>query len=232
LPPEFIQLAYQIVTQGRQELALAPDAYSGFLMSMLRLLAFMPEDAPASVADVSAGPRAPTPAPRQPAQSAQSAAPVPAAPATALASRDAPPVAGATPRDAGRVTPDDWHALVADLNLGGMARELAQHCDLVERTAGLCRLRLAPAHKHLLLKPAQEKLQQALCERLGETLRLVIELAEVARATPAEVAGEARRARQAQAVAAIEGDPFVQAAIDTFAATLVESSIQPIDPQE
>jgi DNA polymerase-3 subunit gamma/tau len=39
---ETIQLFYQIVVHGRNELGLAPDEYAGFSMTLLRLLAFLP----------------------------------------------------------------------------------------------------------------------------------------------------------------------------------------------
>lgn len=39
---EQIQLFYQIVVHGRNELSLAPDEYAGFSMTLLRLLAFRP----------------------------------------------------------------------------------------------------------------------------------------------------------------------------------------------
>ena len=38
-----IQLLYQIALHGRQDLGLAPDDYAGFTMTLLRMLAFMPE---------------------------------------------------------------------------------------------------------------------------------------------------------------------------------------------
>ena len=40
--PEDIQLFYQIVAHGRNELGLAPDEYAGFTMTLLRMLAFTP----------------------------------------------------------------------------------------------------------------------------------------------------------------------------------------------
>ena len=40
---EEIQLQYQIVLQGRQDLSYAPDPRTGFLMSMLRMLCFRPD---------------------------------------------------------------------------------------------------------------------------------------------------------------------------------------------
>ncbi len=41
---EEIQLYYQIVVHGRNELGLAPDEYAGFSMTLLRMLAFRPSD--------------------------------------------------------------------------------------------------------------------------------------------------------------------------------------------
>ncbi len=40
--PEEVQLFYQIVVHGRNELGLAPDEYAGFSMTLLRMLAFRP----------------------------------------------------------------------------------------------------------------------------------------------------------------------------------------------
>ncbi|MDQ7990545.1 MAG: DNA polymerase III subunit gamma/tau, partial [Candidatus Dactylopiibacterium sp.] len=78
--PEFLQLAYQIVIHGRDELPLAPDEYTGFTMALLRLHAFRPEGAGAAV------PRSATPspafasAPAVAASAAASAAPEPGLP--------------------------------------------------------------------------------------------------------------------------------------------------------
>jgi len=38
-----VQLYYQIAVQGREDLPLAPDEHAGFLMTLLRMLAFRPE---------------------------------------------------------------------------------------------------------------------------------------------------------------------------------------------
>jgi DNA polymerase-3 subunit gamma/tau len=43
LDPESVQLYYQIALQGREDLPLAPDEHAGFLMTVLRMLAFRPE---------------------------------------------------------------------------------------------------------------------------------------------------------------------------------------------
>jgi DNA polymerase-3 subunit gamma/tau len=44
IDPETAQLYYQITAQGRDDLQLAPDEHAGFTMTLLRMLAFRPED--------------------------------------------------------------------------------------------------------------------------------------------------------------------------------------------
>jgi DNA polymerase-3 subunit gamma/tau len=53
IDPESVQLYYQIALQGREDLPLAPDEHGGFVMTLLRMLAFRP---------VGAGPAIETPA--------------------------------------------------------------------------------------------------------------------------------------------------------------------------
>ena len=106
--PEEVQLNYQIVVHGRNELGLAPDEYAGFTMTLLRMLAF----APASSA--SAASEALRPASARPASAALQAA-RPAAASVAAAPMQAKTVAPATDAaissaPADRVEPDDVDA--------------------------------------------------------------------------------------------------------------------------
>jgi len=50
LDAESVQLYYQIALQGREDLPLAPDEHAGFVMTVLRMLAFKPEGAPRALA--------------------------------------------------------------------------------------------------------------------------------------------------------------------------------------
>src|SRR5205085_2597167 len=70
IDPESLQLYYQIALQGREDLPLAPDEHGGFVMTLLRMLAFRPEAAPE---------RAERPAPRSAAAPKPQGAPGPAA---------------------------------------------------------------------------------------------------------------------------------------------------------
>src|SRR6185369_1798774 len=49
LDAESVQLYYQIALQGRADLPLAPDEHAGFVMTVLRMLAFRPEGAGAAL---------------------------------------------------------------------------------------------------------------------------------------------------------------------------------------
>ncbi|HRP66501.1 MAG TPA: DNA polymerase III subunit gamma/tau [Thauera sp.] len=356
---EYLQLAYQIAIHGRDELPLAPDEYTGFTMTLLRLHAFRPEqpaalggagvapaaggraravgEAPAVPARAAAESRAaPSPGaaagpaagvtpgtvPRvgRPADSVPPAPPVPSAPparpappasaaaapapvATAAAAsepstvsgydvppwedlppeayadqevaparRAAPPPAAlepspvaqdaAAPKTAARSSvapnpvapasgkaepqPDpvasprgdaaallalgDWRGLIRSLELGGLVRELAQHCEWVDCSADGLKLRLSLAHRHLLdMNPgAIDRLQDQLAAALGRPLKVRIDVGDIAGETPAQRDAIERRARHAEAVAALEADPFVRELIERFDATLVESSVRPL----
>jgi len=218
--PEFVQLAYQIALIGRNELSNAPDEYAGFVMTLLRLHTFRPS----SVADVvsAATPRART---TPPAERIPVAPQIQAAPAPVPARQDPVPKAAPVPTSAQST---DWQQIVGSLQLSGLARTLAQHCELRQLDESEILLRLAPAHSHLQMKPGPDKLQQALGEYFGRSLKLRFELANNEIDTPAVVAGRERQERQDKAIAAIEQDTFVRDVIESFDASLVESSIKPI----
>jgi DNA polymerase-3 subunit gamma/tau len=218
--PEFVQLAYQIAIVGRNELSVAPDEYAGFVMTLLRLHAFRPRSLVDVVANVA--PRSQQtvakrlnsffvePAPKKDAGEQKNPAPV---------SMSRMPMAE------GKA---DWHGIVSSLQISGLSRTLAQHCELRSIGETELLLRLAPAHAHLQMKPAPDKLQQALADYFGRPLQLRFELADNESETPAVVAGRERQDRQDRATAAIEQDAFVRDVIETFDASVIESSIKPL----
>jgi DNA polymerase-3 subunit gamma/tau len=121
----------------------------------------------------------------------------------------------------------DWHEVVERLGLTGMARVLAQHCELVARDAARVELRIAQAHQHLLDGPFQQRLKAALEQHFGAPLRLAIQVVQDAGSSPAAIADRDRRQRQEQAIAGIESDPFVRELVEGFDARVIESSIKP-----
>jgi DNA polymerase-3 subunit gamma/tau len=220
---EDVQLYYQIVLHGRRDLSLAPDELAGFGMTLLRMLAFAPQAAGAM------------PAPQPQRKPAPAAAPAPApASAYAAAPAQAPVVEEAEPApvatDSAAVPSPfdgDWPALVGKLKLGGMAKMLAQHCELKSASAGRFDLRVPEEHKHLLEKAYQERLKAAISEHFGQPWRLDFALGAVTGVTPAVLESRDKQAKQAEAIASIEQDTFVRELVETFDAKVVESSIKP-----
>ncbi|MCB4359249.1 DNA polymerase III subunit gamma/tau [Quatrionicoccus australiensis] len=224
LSPEFVQLAYQIVNIGRNELSTAPDEYAGFVMTLLRLHTFRP----ASVADVVASVPARSRPPVMPVTRPVAAvAPAPVVkPVEASAPvMSASPISKPAPQSA---ADSDWHEIVSGLQLSGLARTLAQHCELRQLNEADCLLRLSPSHSHLQMKPAPDRLEQALSEYFGRPLKVRFELAQNEVDTPAETAGREKRERQDKAIASIEEDSFVRDVIESFDASVVDTSIRPI----
>jgi len=218
--PEEIQLNYQIAIHGRSEIDLAPDEYAGFTMTLLRMLAFATQATPASVGQ---------PAPYSP---SVKSSPAPMAPIVSkqIASEPAP-VKQATPvQSSTNVSDLDWNTLLMQLNLQGMAKELAKNCVLSSFEDGRMVLNLAPQFKHMQSnKIAHDKLQATLVEYFAKPVRLVVELgATKDAATPAAVEQQVKQTRQQQAEEAIRQDIFVREAQSKLGAQLIEGSIRPV----
>ena len=203
-----IQLYYQIVMQGRQDIGLAPDEYAGFTMTLLRMLAFAPAGSP--VARLAVAVSAP---PLQPAVSRLAAA----AAATHVSAPAAVPASI-------NVT---WNELVQQAGLTGMTKQLAQHCEMTRLETTQIVLSLPKAQEHLLEGAHQGRLKAALQQRYGAAFKVTIQVAHGTINSPAVIASREQQERQAQAVREIEGDPFVRELVDTFGARVKESSIKP-----
>jgi DNA polymerase-3 subunit gamma/tau len=233
---EEIQLFYQIAIHGRNEISLAPDEYAGFTMSLLRMLAFMPA---AVGAKVQAAPeRAVQPA-RQVAASEASyvkplahkvAEPQAAEPKPVVSRPQEPMPAAAEPVVAPAAAGGklDWNVLLAQINVQGMARELAKNCVLESFVDGKMSFSVTPQHKQFLTnKMAQDKLQAALSDYFAQPVRIQLSVGVPgALATPAVVEQQEKQVRHQAAAEAISQDPFVREAQAQLDAEIVENSIK------
>lgn len=199
IPPEDLQLYYQIALLGQRDLPYAPNAKMGFEMIMLRMLAFQPVEVVDS--DVSAK--------------------MPAASASALHTSHAShePLSQESERkikvkaefketevkekeiivikednvkidllkesqieshikenhiEEGKSP--DWANLIQRLNLTGLAKELAQHCIIESWSSNFIHLAVDESHRSLLNKRYEDRLREAIIECLGfePSLRLKI----------------------------------------------------------
>ena len=199
LTAEELQLCYQIAVQGRAEIGMAPDEHAGFMMTLLRMLAFAPG-------------RAAVPATAGTAASAALPSTAPAASAAeASAAKDA----------------SSWAELVGQLGLNAMAHQLALRCEVARRTTDRIELRITKADERLFDKPYRDKLTAALQGVLGAQLKVAFSAGAVSGASPKAVHDRKVEQQQAAAVAAIHADPFVRELIEDFGASVDEASIQP-----
>ena len=215
--PEDVQLWYQIALQGRRDLPHAPDPRTGLEMTLLRMLAFRP----VAAAVAGEGDAAPPPA----------AAPARGGEAAGRA-RPAAPAEEAAPAAPGRgLEGRDWGEVVAELGLGGVARELAAHCTLLGAEGDTVRLLLDEASAQLRGEGVERRLAQALSRYLGRQVRLVLEVGRPAAETPARRRARAAAERRQAAVEAIRRDETVQALAERFGARIDPDLVEPLDDE-
>jgi DNA polymerase-3 subunit gamma/tau len=134
--------------------------------------------------------------------------------------------------DALPLQPDQWTAIIQQMaeqsGLSGLARQLASNCALAGRQGAVVRLLLDPRHASIRTPANQEKLQTALSRYTGEALRLQVDLADgEAPPTPARQRDRMSEERLANARAALESDPAIQALRTQMGATIFADSIRP-----
>jgi DNA polymerase-3 subunit gamma/tau len=190
LDPEDVQLHYQIALGARENLALAPDEYTGFTMALLRMHAFAPETGDEEGLAVVPGP--------------------------AVAQRSAGSAAPAGP-PTGRL---DWPAVARALKLTGAAKQLAERSELVAFDDAGIELAVPPESRALADKGYVDKLKSALADHLGRAVRVTVRIGTVNGRTAAGVAEGERRVRDEQANAQIGADPLVRELVSGFDATI------------
>ncbi|MDO9151113.1 MAG: DNA polymerase III subunit gamma/tau [Methylotenera sp.] len=250
IQPETLQLYYQIALLGRRDIGLAPDEFAGFTMSLLRMLAFTPNENSASANKTKTpSPINNTPVSSAPDRNARTATPVvqaasPIKQQAVTEIEDATPINEKTQIEANVPAPIDaestsvstqannntfngnWRALVDALKLG-LARELAKHCELVAYDEHNISLSVPESQKHLVSPNYQEKLTTAIGQHFDRKIKLQFSIGGTGN-TPAKQIFQEKAQAQANAENAIEEDSFVQALIDDFGATIIPNSIKPI----
>jgi DNA polymerase III subunit gamma/tau len=214
---EDLQLYYQTAIVGRRDLVLAPDARTGFRMTLIRMLAFRP---------VGAGTSAPPP-PR--AAMAPPAIPTAGAPNAAAPNVASPPVA---PLTRAALPASDWKAMIDALDLSGGAGQLASNCALLGREGALVRLALDPRNGTLRTRAFEDRLAQSLSKYFGEQVRLEIEFRKDLPETPARAAERAEAERRNRAQIAFEADPVVDTFKQRFGASVLTDTVRPVKSVE
>ena len=224
LSPEEVQLHYQIVIHGKNDLPYAPDEQTGFTMSLLRMLSFRPEE---GGSEARARPAATASAAR--AQTGAVATATPVAPSGVRAAGAAVAASvPAAPRAAVAVASGsfdgDWIGLIARLPLTGFVRTWANKSEYASFEGGTFSLRVG-SRALADDKPMQEKLRAALEQYLGRPVRLSVQVGELAGASVAALTEKQNDTRQEAAEASIASDPFVREVLEKTGARA--SAIRP-----
>ena len=258
LSPETLQLYYQIALLGRRDIGLAPDEYAGFTMTLLRMLAFTPNDKGATtptdkVAATSNIKQAVTPTEITSEEVVKIAAAnnplinstTPAEKALSYRNSQAlsdPTIAEETTLHQIAATNNapslqvfngDWRSFVdTHLQKLGLGRALAQNCEMIAFDENSISLRVDEANKHLISATYQDKLSAAINAQLGKKIKLIFEIGNSEAAainTPAKQIAVEKATIQSSAEDAIMGDPFVQDLMQQFGATIIPNTTKPLN---
>jgi DNA polymerase-3 subunit gamma/tau len=120
----------------------------------------------------------------------------------------------------------NWRGLVDALKLG-LARTLAQNCELESFDENNINLTVPDLQKHLLDPNYQEKLSASINQHFGRKIKLSLKVGGTGN-TPAKQIFEEKAAVQSEAESAIQQDDFVQALMKDFGANIIPSSIKPV----
>jgi len=244
LTAEDVQLYYQVAINGRRDIELAPDLRGGFEMVLLRMVAFRPADAREAALDAgdarpqrdSAGAAAAGEVGdrgKKPAGSPRGSANPATAAGTSGAGPDPQERTTRQPDDTTSSTalqalrPENWANFLAQLGLAGIVHSIASNCWLAGRDGNALHFVLDAEHASLFNDSHAEKLRLALENYLGHPVTVRLEVGVPEGETPAMRRHRLLRERQQEAVAAIEGDPRLQALISRFDGELDRASIAP-----
>ncbi|RLA06615.1 MAG: DNA polymerase III subunit gamma/tau [Gammaproteobacteria bacterium] len=184
--PAQIQLLYQIVLQGKQDIKFAPDESYGLQMILLRMLAFAPTPTLANPVINNAPP-------------ATTSAPIPNVNNNTnnqITTNHQPPQQITQPQTQQPTQPSltekpkqdlknlNWNALSSGLNLSGFAKQLAVNCSLSSVENNTIKLQLSPDNNFLLTDNNCDKLEQAINMAITEDIKIKIDLMQPVQITP------------------------------------------------
>jgi DNA polymerase III subunit gamma/tau len=238
-----LQLYYQIALLGGRDISLAPDEYAGFTMSLLRMLAFSPTESISaqkknnittvqnSLAKQSATTALENAASNQNINNRNQSnlSEVDKIDTNNLDSTivDKTQIRVKDTNDvASRAFDGNWRNLIENHLKLGIARALAQHCEMCAYDDNSITLRVAEQQKHLVSATYKEKLSTAINTHFGQNIQLNFTIESEAN-TPAKQQAEEKAVVQSTAEEAIMNDQFVQALIQNFDAKIIPNSIKP-----
>jgi DNA polymerase-3 subunit gamma/tau len=126
------------------------------------------------------------------------------------------------------LTPATWTSMVRTLALSGFARQLAEQSELAGREGDRLMLRIPPSARPMA--NYRDRLATAIEQQWGFRCSVEIEITEAIQRSVAGEDAERREAGIARAQATLDRDPFVNALVSGFGATI--ESVGPHEPAD
>jgi DNA polymerase-3 subunit gamma/tau len=209
IDPKLLQTLYQITIHGLKDLPLAPNPYVGFVMTVIRLMNFMPNNNPNNM---SLEPYKET----QPNSIKKSN------------STEEPEKKNLISDDNYiKINPNNWRQVVEQLK-HGMAKTLAQNCEINSFSDQQLYLAVDDKFKHLNNDKYINILESSLLELTGERVRVFIQEAETTQTPAHEKSLEDSEALK-HATNSIKSDQNLEKILNEFEGQIIEETIKPIN---
>jgi DNA polymerase-3 subunit gamma/tau len=209
IDPKLLQTLYQITIHGLKDLPLAPNPYVGFVMTVIRLMNFMPNHNPNKVS-IEPNNKTERNAIEKPNSTEKSEK-------KNLTSDDINI----------KINPNNWRQVVEQLK-HGMAKTLAQNCEIISFSDQQLYLAVDDKFKHLNNDKYINILESSLLELTGERVRVYIQEAETTQ-TPAHEKNLEDTEALKHATNSIKSDQNLEKILNEFEGQIIEETIKPIN---
>lgn len=237
---EQIQLYYQIVIKGQDEIKLAPDSKIGFEMTIIRMFAFKIGNPQGfthnnSVQNNDQTRNIATNSGQVQSQQNNNSGTVmespnvtPVSPATLRHSTNEQVVSIGDQSDPSQsfhlkdITEKNWNRIFAQLQLKGTARELARNAHIISNSNGALVLAIDKQAHAFMTENAQQKLKSAIENMITEQISIkLVQDVEVAK-TIAKTEQVSRDAKVRETKDKVQKNPFIQHMQDNFDAEVIQ----------
>ena len=220
---EEVQLFYQIAITSRSDLLLAPEEETGFMMALLRMLAFMPDEGQPNTQRPQ---MATTPAQvsqNSPLMNSASRPDIQASPSTQVV---------ATSKEVTtqlEISTDSWREIILLLNLKGLEGQFALQTALTHQQdkSGTKYLKLATDIPQLATASSIQKLSDALQNYLKMPVKIALE-ENAAVQTVAHLEAKDQAIAKTELEKTVSVDPFLEQLKQELGVTVVQGSIRPL----
>jgi len=229
---EEVQLFYQIAITSRTDLLLAPEEETGFMMTLLRMLAFMPDDGQGQTLSST------QPAAASPTLQGSSNSKAPAAlskPSHVAVANNIKPATTAielkplVSASLEELSPLAWRDTVKKLALKGLEGQFALQTALISHQdkSGTIYIKLATDLPQLATTTSIQKLSDALQTYFHTTFKIMIEKnTEVVTVAHLEAKDQAIAKKELEKTVSV--DPFLEQLKQEIGVTVIDGSIRPL----